>query len=111
MPFADPPHDAAQRRARDLLALHEQHVAGEGALKAGEPGPGFLFLGRSDGASRRREEAWPHRCDVGSLPRWAATVSRVGEIRGRQQKIGCLLVAYIASSQLGRLWAACVAYH
>ena len=28
-----------------------------------------------------------------------------------QQKIGCLLVAYIASSQLGRLWAACVAYH
>ena len=38
--------------------------------------------------------------DGGALPRWAATVSRVGEIRGRQQKIGCLLVAYIARSQL-----------
>ena len=36
------------------------------------------FLGRSDGADRREDDAWPHRCDGGSLPRWAATASRLG---------------------------------
>ena len=58
--LTDPPHHAAQRRARDLLALDEEHVAGEGALKAGEPGLGFIFLGRSDGADRRKHGP-PHR--------------------------------------------------
>ena len=35
------------------------------------------------GADRREDDAWPHRSDGVSLPRWAATVSSVVRLRGR----------------------------